>query len=86
MANPMLQNLNQTNIMNQFAPIKNMVQQMRSVQNPQTFLLNMLNQNPNMQQAINYVNQNGGDIKTAYEKLMRENGLDPDAIMKSIFN
>ncbi len=91
MGNPMLQQLMQNNIQNWFAPIKNMIQQVKNVQNPQAALMNLLNQNPNMQKAIDYVNQNGGDIKAAYYKLMNENGLDPDgldleAVIKSIFN
>ena len=86
MANPMLQQLMQNNINNQFAPLKNIIQQVKNVQNPQAALANMLSQNPNIQKALDYVNQNGGDVKAAYYKLMNENGLDPEAIIKSLFN
>lgn len=49
--------------------------------NPQMALQNMLAQNPNMKQAMDYVNQNGGNPKAAFEKLAHENGINPDEIM-----
>lgn len=72
--------------MNQtLGPIKNMMNQLKAVQNPQALLQNMLNQNPNIQQAIQYVNQNGGDPKAAFYKLAQEQGIDPESLMKQIF-
>lgn len=68
------------------APVKQLVNQLRTVSNPQTFLMNTLSQNPNVQQALQYIQQNGGDPKAALTKLAQEQGLDPEAIMNSIFN
>lgn len=41
----------------------------------------MAERNPGMKQALDYVNQNGGDPKAAFEKLAQEQGLNPDEIM-----
>ena len=38
--------------------------------------------NPQIQQAIDYVNSNGGDPKAAFEKLAAEKGIDPAEIEK----
>lgn len=54
----------------------------KSMRNPNTFLDAMLKSNPNYQQVINYINQNGGDPKTAYYKLAEEKGVDPDEFIK----
>ena len=43
----------------------------------------MLN-NPNMKQAIDYVNANGGNPKDAFYKLAKEKGIDPDSILNSL--
>ena len=36
--------------------------------------------NPQLTQALEYVKQNGGDPKTAFEKLAAEKGIDPAEI------
>ena len=38
--------------------------------------------NPQMQKVMDYVNQNGGDPKTAFYKLAGEMGVDPEEILK----
>lgn len=38
--------------------------------------------NPQLQQAMDYVNQNGGDPKAAFEKLAAEKGIDPEEVMQ----
>ena len=47
-------------------------------ENPQALLQQMLAQkNPQLQQALDYVQKNGGDPKAAFEKLAAEKGIDP---------
>ena len=86
MVNPILQQLNQNQIEMTLAPLKHLMKQVRAASNPQAFLTNMLSNNPNVQQALEYIQQNGGDPKTAFNKWAQEQGLDPEAIMNSIFN
>lgn len=55
----------------------------KNVKNPQAMLEQMLSQrNPQLQQAMDYVKNNGGDPKSAFEKLAAERGIDPAEIMQ----
>ena len=73
MTNPMLQNLNQNRTIQ-------MVQNLKAIGNPQM----MLQQMPQYKQVMEYVNQNGGDPKTAFYKLASEMGVDPESILNQI--
>lgn len=48
--------------------------------NPQQSLEN----NPNYQNAVNYVNQHGGDPKTAFYNACAERGVNPNDILSII--
>ena len=63
--------------------IQNLAQMIKNVKNPQAMLEQMLSQrNPQLQQAMDYVKNNGGDPKSAFEKLAAERGIDPAEIMQ----
>lgn len=47
-------------------------------------LQQLMEKNPNMKQAIDYVNANGGNPKEAFYKLAKERGVDPDSILNSL--
>lgn len=64
--------------------IKNQVNGLRSLGNPQIALNHMMSNNPQMKQAMDYVNSNGGDPKQALNKLLTENGVNPQEIMNMI--
>ena len=53
----------------------------KTAKNPQMMINQMLQNNPNYQQAVDYVNQNGGDAKEAFYALAKQNGLDPNEIL-----
>ena len=53
-------------------------------QNPQMAIQNLMQSNPNMKQAIDYINANGGNPKEAFYKLAKEKGIDPDTILNSL--
>ena len=57
-----------------------MVQNLKAIGNPQM----MLQQMPQYKQVMEYVNQNGGDPKTAFYKLASEMGVDPESILNQI--
>ena len=44
----------------------------------------MMGQNPAMRQAMQYIQQNGGNPKTAAEKLAKERGIDLNAVMNNL--
>ena len=69
----MLTNLNQ----NRFSQI---LTQIKSMGNPQM----MLQQMPQYKQVIDYVNQNGGDAKSAFYSKAKEMGIDPNEVLKAM--
>lgn len=75
--NPLL-----TGIMNPQA--KQLMQTIKASQNPQMALQQLMQNNPGMKQAIDYVNANGGNPKDAFYKLAKERGVDPESILNSL--
>ena len=61
-----------------------MMSTIKSAQNPQQMLNNMMMQNPQYQQVMNYINQNGGDAKTAFYKMAQEKGVNPNDIINAL--
>ena len=59
-----------------------MVQSLKAIGNPQM----MLQQMPQYRQVMEYVNQNGGDAKSAFYAKAKEMGVDPDEILKVLRN
>ena len=45
-----------------------------------------VNNNPQIKQVMEYINQNGGDPQTAFYKLAKEKGVDPNEILKQVNN
>lgn len=83
MVNPILQMLGERpqQTPNNLSQIKNMAQMIRGSRNPQNALNALLTQNPQMQQVINYVNQNGGNAQEAFYKLAKERGVNPEDVL-----
>ena len=44
----------------------------------------MLAQNPQYKQIMDYVNANGGDAKSAFYKMANEKGIDPNEIIHQL--
>lgn len=59
-----------------------MIQQIKSLGNPQM----MIQQMPQYKQVMDYVNQNGGDPKSAFYTKAKEMGIDPDQIIQAMRN
>ena len=53
----------------------------RSAQNPQAMLNQMIQNNPQMKQVMDLVNQSGGDPKTAFYQMAEAKGVDPEQIL-----
>ena len=58
---------------------RQMAQTIKSSNNPQAMINQMLSQNPQINQIIN---QYGGDPKTAFYKYAEANGIDPNEILQ----
>lgn len=65
----------------QLRQAKQMLGMLRNAGNPQALLQSMIQQNPAMQQAMQYIQQNGGDPKAAAEQLARERGVDINSML-----
>ena len=71
------------NAQNNIQMIKQMAQMVKSSNNPQMMMYNLLSQNPRMSQLLNMF---GGDPKTAFYNLARQKGVDPDQFISTIKN
>ena len=80
----MLIALNQNRTFQGIAQAKKMMQTLKSVGNPQMMLNQMMGQNPQIKQVMDYVNANGGDPKTAFYRLAEEKGVNPDDILNQL--
>ena len=59
---------------------------MRSFGNPQMMLNQMMAQNPQMKQAMDFVNANGGDPKTVFYKMAEEQGINPEDFIRELMS
>ena len=57
---------------------------MQGARNPQAFLSQMMANNPQYKQVMDYVRQNGGDPKAAFYKMAEEKGVNPEDILNQL--
>lgn len=82
MSNPIFSNSNfQTTNNNSLFGMLNMI---RNSPNPDAAMQNMLLSNPQLQGVLNYINQNGGDAKTAFYNMAAQKGIDPNVILSQL--
>lgn len=79
--NPIMQLLNQQQTQNGIFDLINLV---RNSLNPQGVISSLAQNNPQVQQVMQYVNQNGGDPKAAFYKKAQEMGVDPNLIINQL--
>ena len=54
----------------------------QAIQNPQRAIIGQMSQsNPQIQQVMQFINQNGGDAKSAFYALAKQKNADPDMIL-----
>lgn len=56
----------------------------RSSSNPNQAMQQMLSSNPQYQNVMDYINQNGGDARTAFYNMAAQKGIDPESILKQL--
>lgn len=84
MPNPMISVLNQNKYSGMVNQIKQRVNSLQALGSPQAALNQLMLQDPQMRQAVQYVQQNGGDPKQAMIKLAQEQGLNPQNLLSAI--
>ena len=68
----------------QLLPYKNMMNMMRNANNPQAMMSQIMQNNPNYNQAMKIIEENGGDAKAAFYNLAEQNGVNPDDILSML--
>ena len=58
--------------------------QIRNSPNPNAAMQSMLSSNPMFKGIVDYINQNGGDAKTAFYNMAAQKGVDPESILKQL--
>ena len=61
--------------------IKNVMNTIRGARNPQVAMMGMMQNNPQYQQAMQLVNQAGGDPRQAFYQMAQQLGVNPDEIL-----
>lgn len=64
--------------------IFDLMHQIKNSQNPNATMQNMLSTNPRFKDMVDYINQNGGDAKTAFYNLAAQKGVDPNSILNQL--
>lgn len=84
MINPIMAMLGRAQSNPAMQGISQMAGMVQAAQNPQAALSQMAQNNPQIQQVMQYVQQNGGDARTAFYALAKQKGVDPDAIIQQV--
>ena len=61
-----------------------LINMVKSSGNPQAMMNQIMSNNPQVRQIMNYVNQNGGDPKAAFYKLAEEKGINPEESLSQL--
>ena len=56
----------------------------RNSPNPNQAMQQLLSNNPDYQNVMAYINQNGGDAKSAFYNLAAQKGVDPNSILSQL--
>ena len=81
---PILQQLGKNNMMQMLQPVKQMMNMVRTAQNPQLMLNQLATNNPLLKQAMDLTQQYGGDSMKALEATAKQMGFDPNEIMNML--
>lgn len=65
-------------------PIMKMFQTVMSAQNPNAMMQTLAQNNPQLQQTLNYINQNGGNAKQLFYQMAQQKGKDPNTIINNL--
>ena len=61
-----------------------MMNMFKMASNPQQYLMSMINQNPQVKEAVNFINQSGKSPKDAFYALAKQRGVDPNEILRQL--
>lgn len=64
--------------------VRQMMGMVKAAQNPQAMLQQIAQNNPKMKQAMDLVQQYGGDPNRAFHEVARQMGIDPNEIINML--
>ena len=64
--------------------VTQMIKTFKSMSNSPDMLKQMLSTNPTLKQVMDYVNANGGDAQSAFYKMAKEKGIDPEEVLSQL--
>ena len=64
--------------------LSNMIGMVQAAQNPQMAINQMAMNNPQMQQVMQIVQQNGGNARQAFYSMCQQRGVDPNAVISQL--
>ena len=77
--NPIINQLMGNNFLGLFKALK-------TAQNPNAMFQNMVQTNPQLQQVMNFINQNGGNAKQLFYQQAQQKSVDPNIIINNLKN
>lgn len=87
MSNPIFSSMyNNTNNQRNSTPnsLLAVFNQIRNSPNPNQAMQQLLNSNPQYQNVMQYIIQNGGDAKSAFYNMAAQRGVDPNSILSQL--
>lgn len=84
MSNPIFSSFNNTPQTQQNTSLFKLFNQIKNSRNPNAAMQNLVSTDPRFQEIINYIQQNGGDAKTAFYNLAARKGIDPNTILTQL--
>ena len=79
-----LQQLGKNSMAQLAQPVRQMMSAIRSAQNPQAALNQLIMNNPQMKQVMDIVQKHGGDPMAAFRAEAEARGVDPDEILSML--
>ena len=64
--------------------VKQMMSMVKGASNPQAMMAQMMQNNPQMRQAMDLINSAGGDPQKAFYALAQQKGVDPNEILNML--
>ena len=79
-----LQQLSRNNMLQAAQPVRQLMNMVRSAQNPQLMLNQLDMNNPQLKQVMDIVQKHGGDPMTAFRAEAEARGMDPNEILNML--
>ena len=79
-----LQQLSRNNMLQAAQPVRQLMNIVRSAQNPQLMLNQLAMNNPQLKQVMDIVQKHGGDPMTAFRAEAEARGMDPNEILNML--